>query len=218
MTIRKALLIYVVVLAAALILDSKGSSLEGSSRIQVQTFACQEVMVPMRDGVKLATDVYVPTNQGQGPFPVIIERTPYNKRECGHVTAQYFARRGYVAVVQDERGTYRSEGEYYWFRDNAWGEHQDGYDSIEWAGTQSWSSGKVGTIGLSMGGDNQYLTAPTAPPHLVAMFPAHAGPNPYRDSFYQGGGGAPHMIMAAWLLTQNEMAKPFRTNFGPNFL
>ena len=216
MTMRKTVLVYVVVLVAALIVS------EGNSRLQVRPFECHEVMVPMRDGVKLATDVYVPTgtgrdprSQGRGPFPVIVKRTPYNKGECGNIHAQYFARRGYVAVVQDERGTYNSEGEYYWFRDNAWGEHQDGYDAIEWAGTQPWSNGKVGTIGLSMGGDNQYLTAPTKPPHLTAMFPAQAGPNPYRDSFYQGGGGAPHMIMAAWLLTQNEMSKPFRINFGP---
>lgn len=183
---------------------------------QVGSYVCSEIMVSMRDGVTLATDVYVPNPgmQGPGPYPVIVERTPYNKNSCSNEDARYFATRGYVAVVQDERGRYNSDGEYYWFRDNGWGERRDGYDTIEWAGTQPWSNGKVGTIGLSMGGDNQYLTAPTNPPHLAAMFPAHAGPNPYRDSFYQGGGGPPHMIMAAWLLRQNEMVRPFRLNYG----
>lgn len=176
-----------------------------------QTYECREVQIPMRDGVNLAADVYVPT-QGRGPFPVIVERTPYNKSDCHDSAAQYYARRGYVVVIEDERGRYNSDGEYYWWRDHGWGAHQDGYDTIEWAATQPWSNGKVGTMGLSMGCHNQYMTAPTRPPHLEAMFCADAAGNPYKDLFYQGG--ALHMIMPTWLLTQNEMAKPFRLNFG----
>ncbi|MFN8060786.1 MAG: CocE/NonD family hydrolase [Vicinamibacterales bacterium] len=177
-----------------------------------QAFECREVMVPMRDGVKLATDVYMPQKQGPGPFPVVMERTPYDKGHCENPNGKYFALRGYVAIVQDERGRYASEGEYYWLRDEGWGEHRDGYDSIEWAGTQSWSNGKVGTMGLSFTCLNQYLTAPTRPPHLAAMFCAHSASNAYKDLYWAGG--ALHLIMPSWLLTQAEMARPFRMNFG----
>ena len=173
---------------------------------EAQSFSCEEVMVPMRDGVRLATDVYMPEGQGDGPFPVILERTPYNKGGCEHRFAPYFAQRGYVAVVQDERGRYNSEGVYYWLLDEAWGERQDGYDSIEWAGAEPWSSGKVGTMGLSFTCFNQYLTAPTRPPHLAAMFCAHSASNAYKDLYWAGG--ALHMIMPTWLLTQNEMVQP----------
>jgi uncharacterized protein len=176
-----------------------------------QTYQCREVKIPMRDGVNLAADVYVPT-QGNGPFPVIVERTPYNKNDCKYDDARYYAARGYVVVIEDERGRYQSEGDYYWWRDHGWGEHRDGYDTIEWAATQSWSNGKVGTMGLSMGCHNQYMTAPTRPPHLEAMFCADAAGNPYKDLFYQGG--ALHMIMPTWLLTEHEMARPFRLNVG----
>ena len=124
-----------------------------------QTYECREVMVPMRDGVRLATDVYLPT-QGTGPWPVIMERTPYDKSDCSYPHADYFAARGYAVLIQDERGRYRSEGEYYWYR--IFG--PDGHDAVEWAGTQPWSSGKVGTMGLSFPCVNQYAILPYAPP------------------------------------------------------
>jgi putative CocE/NonD family hydrolase len=182
-----------------------------STFASAQGIDCREVMVPMRDGTRLATDVYVPKDQGPGPFPVVIERTPYDKGRCDNPAAQYFAKRGYVAIRQDERGRYRSEGEYYWLRDEGWGERRDGYDTIEWAAAEPWSNGKVGTMGLSFTCFNQYLTAPTRPPHLAAMFCAHSASNAYRDLYYAGG--ALHMIMPTWLLTQNEMAKPLLLNF-----
>lgn len=176
-----------------------------------QTYACEEVMIPMRDGVRLAADVYRPT-QGEGPFPVLLERTPYDKRDCAYGAGDYFARRGYAVIVVDERGRYRSEGQYYWWYDNSWqGDQQDGVDLIEWAGTRSWSTGKVGTMGLSMGCFNQYTTAPADPPHLAAMFCSQAAGNPYKDLFYQGG--ALHLIMPTWLLTRNKMARPFRIDY-----
>ena len=169
---------------------------------------CQEALVSMRDGVRLATDVYLPVNQGPGPFPVVLERTPYNKGVCENDMALYFARRGYVSLVQDERGRHQSEGRYYYLVDNGWGERRDGYDTIEWAGTQPWSNGKVGTIGGSFTCMNQYLTAPTRPPHLAAMVCSQTASNPYRELFYTGG--AIHLIMPSWLLSQQEMARPFR--------
>jgi putative CocE/NonD family hydrolase len=175
-----------------------------------QTHTCREVMVPMRDGVELATDVYLPTAHGPGPFPVVLTRTPYGKGDCEDTSAQYFAKHGYAAVSQDERGRHRSKGVYYWLRDSAWHERRDGYDTIEWAASQPWSNGKVGTMGSSFTCANQLLTAPTKPPHLVAMFCGEFASNPYRDLYYAGG--ALHMIMPTWLLTQGEMVKPLPEN------
>lgn len=181
-----------------------------ATELRAQAFECKQVMVAMRDGVKLATDVYLPAHQGAGPFPSVIERTPYNKGNCGNASAQYFAKRGYVAIVQDERGRFNSEGVYYWLRDEGWGERRDGYDTIEWAAAQPWSSGKVGTLGLSFSCLNQYLTAVARPPHLTAMFCAFSASNAYKDLYYAGG--AIHMIMPTWLLTRDEMAKPLSIN------
>ncbi len=181
------------------------------SGARAQSFSCREVMIPARDGVRLAADLYLPT-QGQPPFPTIVERTPYNKGSCRSEVGQYYSRRGYAVVLADERGRYNSEGLYYWWIQHGWGKIQDGYDTIEWAGTQPWSSGKVGTMGLSMGCFNQYMAAPTRPPHLAAMFCTQAAGNPYKDLFYEGG--ALHLIMPTWLLTRDEMARPFRLHYG----
>lgn len=175
-----------------------------------QTWECSTVMVPMRDGVRLATDVYIPKGQGPGPFPVVIERTPYNKRGCRNPKTEYYAARGYVAIMQDERGRYASEGEYYWLMDQGWGKRRDGYDTIEWAAKQRYANGKVGTMGLSFTCANQYLTAPTRPPHLQAMFCAEYSANSFREVFRPGG--ALHMVMPTWLLTRREMMKPIRAN------
>jgi predicted acyl esterase len=68
--------------------------------VSAQSFECREVLAPMRDGVRLATDVYVPKGQGAGPFPVVLERTPYDKGDCENAHAQYFASRGYVAMIR----------------------------------------------------------------------------------------------------------------------
>jgi putative CocE/NonD family hydrolase len=175
-----------------------------------QTHECREVMVPMSDGVELATDVYLPTAHGPGPFPVVLTRTPYGKGDCEDTSGKYFAKHGYAAVSQDERGRHRSKGVYYWLRDSAWHERRDGYDTIEWAASQPWSNGKVGTMGSSFTCANQLLTAPTKPPHLRAMFCGEFASNPYRDLYYAGG--ALHMIMPTWLLTQREMVKPLPEN------
>ena len=187
-----------------------GSMLFLAPAVLAQSWECSPVMAPMRDGVRLATDIYLPNGQGSGPFPIVLSRTPYDKGDCENVRAQYFAARGYVAMIQDERGRHDSEGEYYWLMDEGWGERRDGYDTIEWAATQPYSNGKVGTMGLSFTCANQFLTAPTRPPHLEAMFCAEYSANSYRDVFWPGG--ALHMVLPTWLLTQGEMVKPLRAN------
>lgn len=193
-------------LLAAVTCSAIGAS--GQERRASHTFACSEVQVPMRDGTKLATDLYLP--KGEGPFPVIIERTPYGKRECENPHAPYFAERGYAVLIQDVRGRYRSPGIFAQFADEGWGTRQDGYDTIEWAGTQPWSTGNVGTIGLSYSCFNQNLTVVTQPPHLKAMFCSDSASNWYKDHRYPGG--AFHTIGANWFLNQNDAAKPLLEN------
>jgi len=139
-------------------------------------------MVPMRDGVRLAADVWRP--QGDGKFPVLITRTPYNrKREpAGDTIFRKAVERGYAVVMQDVRGRYGSEGEFNpYFQDG-----KDGYDTIEWAAAQPWSDGNVGTFGLSYPGAVQWLAAVENPPHLKAMVPAMTFSTP-RNFIYSGG-------------------------------
>ncbi len=174
---------------------------------EFDSYVATEVMVPMRDGVKLATDVYRPAHAGkvvEGRFPVLMYRTPYNKASQKGAAA-YFAQHGYIVAAQDCRGRFRSEGEF----DAFINERKDGYDAIEWAGTQSWSNGKVGTIGGSYLGWDQYHAAMYHPPHLAAMFALVGGANFYDEYGYPGG--APNLGWPLWILnsasTSPEAAK-----------
>lgn len=138
------------------------------------------LMVAMRDGVKLSTTVYAPSDPGK--YPVLVARTPYGKGGERR-TAEFFAANGYVFVAQDVRGRGDSEGHLYPLRD----EGPDGYDTIQWAAAQPWSNGKVGTIGASYLGMDQYGAALLKPPALAAMYVAVAGFSYYRDAAYRGG-------------------------------
>jgi putative CocE/NonD family hydrolase len=134
----------------------------------------------MRDGVKLATDIYIPP--GPGKFPVLVSRSPYGKGGERR-NAEFFARNGYVFVAQDVRGRGGSEGRLYPLRD----EGRDGYDTIQWAAAQPWSNGKVGTLGASYLGMDQYGAAILKPPALAAMYVAVAGFSYFKDAAYRGG-------------------------------
>jgi len=136
----------------------------------------------MRDGVVLRADLMRP--EAGGPFPVLVYRTPYNKSaaETDSTIFQHAAERGYAVVIQDVRGRYASDGEFVPY----FHEGQDGYDTIEWASHQPWSSGTVGTIGASYPGAVQWLAAVERPPHLQAMAPAMTFSTP-RCFFYCGG-------------------------------
>ena len=142
----------------------------------------RDVGVPMRDGVILRADLYRPP--GPGPFPVLVYRTPYDRRAAAerYRTHLEAVERGYAVLLQDVRGRYGSEGVFDPYRN----EGRDGYDTIEWAAVQPWSSGVVGTYGLSYPGAVQWLAAVERPPHLVAMAPAMTFSSP-RQFFYFGG-------------------------------
>ena len=140
------------------------------------------VQVPMRDGVHLATDVYLP--DGAGRYPVILIRTPYNKNNEAEVAdAIFFASRGYAVAIQDCRGRFDSDGDWTPFVNEA----LDGYDAQTWCGTQPWSSGKVGTSGGSYVALTQWMPAPLRNPHLAAMAPQVGFSNLYHNWVYTGG-------------------------------
>ena len=140
----------------------------------------RDVPAKMRDGVVLRADIYRP--KADGKFPVLLTRTPYDKR--GEIDfGPMAAARGYVVVVQDVRGRFTSEGEWYTFKY----ESQDGYDTVEWAAALPYSNGKVGLYGGSYVGATQMLAAIASPPHLAAIFPQITASNYHEGWTYQGG-------------------------------
>jgi len=157
---------------------------------QVSPFKPLETWVAMRDGVKLAANVYLPA--GSGPWPVVVTRTPYLKdgpfyanplTAAGVDGPSIYTSHDYVLVVEDVRGRGRSQGHYSPFGDDI----ADGYDTIEWAAGQSWSNGKVGITGASAMGITANLAAIGAPPHLLAAFSVVSPLDRFESSTFTGG-------------------------------
>lgn len=178
-----------------------------------QNAACTEFMIPMRDDVRLATDVYLPAGFRPGidaPLPTILERTPYGKREVSRSEinrgkpaahrgdiAAYFVARGFAVVFQDCRGRHASEGEFTKYLS----EGPDGYDTLEWITQQEWSTGRVGTMGLSYAAHTQMAAACMNPPGLVCMVIDSGGfANSYQCGIRQGG--AFELKQATWAVNQ----------------
>jgi len=170
--------------------------LRSETETRYDTVVSKNVMVALRDGVRLATDVYRPARAGaplEGRFPAILERTPYNKDGAGWPA--YFASRGYVAVVQDVRGRYGSEGRWRPHRDDG----ADGYDTAKWIGVQAWSDGAIGTVGTSYAGGTQHALALSGAPQLKAMVPVDAMSNTGRYGVRHNG--AFELRWLNWVLT-----------------
>ncbi|HEY3081412.1 MAG TPA: CocE/NonD family hydrolase [Chloroflexota bacterium] len=165
----------------------------------------RDLMVPMRDGVRLATDLYRPARDGEplpGTFPAILGRTSYDKGSPQmwiEPVGEFFARRGYVAVVQDLRGRHRSEGRGQYFHTANPNEGPDGYDTVEWIAAQPWSNGRVGTLGSSHGAIVQQVMALHRPPHLSAIWPDVGPTNIHAHEAREGGAMALHMFGALFL-------------------
>lgn len=144
-------------------------------------------MVPMRDGTRLATDIYRPAvkdSAAPGPFPVLLERTPYDKSAAANADmGRYYARRGYVCAIQDVRGRFESEGVWYPFAKEA----PDGFDAVAWLSSQPWSDGQVGTMGGSYCGSDQSALATLNPPNLRTMIVAVGASSYYHASMRQNG-------------------------------
>ena len=177
----------------------------------------KNVMVTMRDGVRLATDIYLPTRNGQpalGKFPAILERTLYNKDggvpdSSGHIPpspAEYLVPHGYAVVLQDVRGRYRSEGHWQPIKDDP----NDGFDTAKWIGSQSWSNGKIGTTGTSYSGGTQHAMALANAPFLEAMIPIDAMSNFGRYGVRHNG--AFELRMFNWIF---GLANAVGTTNGP---
>jgi putative CocE/NonD family hydrolase len=138
------------------------------------------VQMKTRDGIVLVSDVYRPS--GEGRFPTLLERTPYDRRG-GAQQARELAAAGYVVIKQDVRGRFDSQGEFNPFRN----ESLDGYDTVEWAAALPYSNGQVGMFGGSYVGATQMLAAMAHPPHLVAIFPYVTASEYYEGWTYQHG-------------------------------
>jgi putative CocE/NonD family hydrolase len=163
----------------------------------------------MRDGTVLYCDVYRPA--GDGPFPVLLVRTPYNKSFQRLVTptqhARWFARHGYLVVIQDVRGRWSSEGDWYPFAH----EEQDGYDTVEHAAALPGSSGRVGMFGGSYSGATQWLAAVAGPPHLECISPSVTASD-YHDGWTYRGGALNQGFVQTWsaLLAQDAARRQDR--------
>ncbi|MBT8341808.1 MAG: CocE/NonD family hydrolase [Desulfatitalea sp.] len=132
-------------------------------------YRTRNIMVPMRDGTKLATDIHRPLS-GNGPYPVLLVRMTYGSYDQTYI--DFFVKNGYVLVAQDVRGRYDSEGDTYSPHRYS---RNDGYDTIDWIVKQKWASGKVGTIGCSYLGEVQILLAAAKHPNHVALVAEGAG-------------------------------------------
>ena len=165
-----------ILIGIGLLLAAAGALAAQSYSVRLET----GVESKMRDGTILRADVYRP--KAEGKFPVLLQRTPYDKRNEANFAIKA-VQRGYVVVVQDVRGRYTSDGEWYPFQN----ESNDGYDTVEWAAALPYSNGKVGMFGGSYVGATQMLTAIAHPPHLAGLCPVVTASN-YHDGWtYQGG-------------------------------
>src|SRR5437762_1799950 len=164
------------------------SAASAASSLKYQVLIERDVKIGMRDGVDLLADVYHPSQDGQpvpGTFPVILIRTSYNKenRPISFVPNQdYFVERGYVVVIEDVRGRYKSPGRFY----HGIYEAKDGYDTIEWVAKQRWSNGKIGMTGVSYLAAVQQAAAAAGAPHLTSMFHIQAPMSYYQNGVRRG--------------------------------
>ena len=158
--------------------------------VVAQQAAVQTHMVPMRDGVHLATDVRV--GEGDGPWPVVLLRTPYGRKSMPQGLDHY------AIVVQDVRGRFDSEGHALAFFDDGWGEHQDGLDTVKWILAQPWCNGKIGTSGASALGITQNMLAGADPPGVRCQHILVAAGSMYQDAVYPGGAFEENLL-AGWL-------------------
>lgn len=144
------------------------------------------IMVPMRDGTELPTDIYLPHPDAEH-LPCLLLRGPAGRHSPSALCFVPLAKAGYVVAIQDTRSAHDQDGKTLPFHSDAWGVQQDGYDAIEWLAKHPLTNGKIGTLGLSNMGITQILTAPTAPPSLICQYIGVAASSLYHHAIYPGG-------------------------------
>lgn len=183
-----------------------------SSKPEYEVMVEKDVIIPMRDGIRLATDIYRPARNGKlvdGKFPTLLVRTPYGKSHSLMLldnAPSYYAQRGYIVAIQDCRGYHNSEGVFYAFIH----EGTDGYDTVEWLAAQPWSDGQVGTYGTSYLSWVQTALAVLNPPHLKAMIPNQGVWNAHTSSFRHQG--TLELRWMCWTFFQAADSKAAHTN------
>ncbi|HKW57598.1 MAG TPA: CocE/NonD family hydrolase [Candidatus Acidoferrum sp.] len=194
----------------------KAQRIETEKELESLATINRKVMMPMRDGIRLATDIYVPKN-ASGKVPTIWVRTPYNFNywdvrngvPADMTNILTAIKRGYAYVVQNERGHFFSEGNY----DILGAPRTDGSDALTWISSQPWSNGKVGTTGCSSTAEYQMGVAATGNPAYAAMnvqgFGAGVGRvGPYYEQGNWYRGGAVQMLFIAWLYGEQNQVRP----------
>ena len=167
----------------------------------------KNVMVPMRDGVRLAFDIYRPARDGgfvDGRFPTIMLHTPYDKTDKRYSEiADFFVPKGYNVVLVDLRDRYRSEASGVYYHAATPHTGRDGHDICEWIAAQPWSNGRIGTVGSSYGAITQVRTALERPPHLTAIWPDVVPTNSFQNQCREGGAMQGHMFWALFIHAQD---------------
>lgn len=142
--------------------------------------------IPMRDGTRLPTDFYFPSDK-PWQYPCVLLRSPAGKKNFFALQYLSLLNHDYVVVIQDTRSAIDKEGKTFPFWHDGWGEDRDGYETIEWLANSPFTNGKIGTVGDSALGISQYMLAPTAPPSLKCQHIGNAAPSVYHYAIFNGG-------------------------------
>jgi putative CocE/NonD family hydrolase len=191
-----------IMLLTASILPAQLTKQHPGSPIQLEQLG---LTIPMRDGVRLAADLFLPNANGR--FPAILVRTPYSRKLPSTTSYRFLAERGYAVVIEDVRGRFASQGVFGWTVQ----EGPDGNDTLNWIAAQPWSDGQVGMIGSSYLGITQWWAAIQGNPHLITISPMCSGDDEYLDRFYSTGGALQVGHRLLWLaenLIPSSRVKP----------
>jgi putative CocE/NonD family hydrolase len=184
---------------------ARGSAAAAAAQDELNAWYAQNVQmedmlrIPMRDGVRLSARIYFPKNVPQKNLPTILWFWPYNVGRTMNAENKFFLEHGYAIAYVEARGRYFSEGTFSYMG----GSGKDGHDTVEWLGTQPWSSGKVGTLGCSSSAEEQHKLSASAPTHLAAAVPRSSGAGlgrvgPYAENGNLFRGGIPVSLWFSW--------------------
>jgi putative CocE/NonD family hydrolase len=184
---------------------ARGSAAAAAAQDELNAWYAKNVQmedvlkIPMRDGVNLSARIYFPKNIPQKNLPTILWFWPYNVGRTMNAENKFFLEHGYAIAYVEARGRYFSEGTFTYMG----GSGKDGHDTVEWLGTQPWSSGKVGTLGCSSSAEEQHKLSASAPSHLAAAVPRSSGAGlgrvgPYAENGNLFRGGIPVSLWFSW--------------------